>query len=387
MLTGTNDDPTHAAAGAPAPVPAVDPLRVELVDATDGRVVYRVDGQELYVESGTVPLTASGDAEVALGLIPSLKAGRPLAVDLDVTPALARNLGRLQEVFATWLDRPALPVHVGTAEPGRQRAAGVGCFFSGGVDSFHSALRRRDEITHLIFVWGFDILVDDEDLGAQALQHARDAAAALGKELVEVTTDLRRFRPLHKGWELTHGAALAAVAQSLSGVVGKVYVPSSRTYKDARPWGSHPLTDPLWSGDAVELVHDGADSTRLEKISFLAHEDVAAQHLRVCWENRGGRFNCSQCEKCTRTMVALRAQGVLDRFVTFSGDLDLGRLRRTPLRDRAQEAFVRQSLAHVARTGTDPELESALRWQLRVSPPWRALRRTGRQFRNRLVRR
>ncbi|MCI2239871.1 hypothetical protein MN205_15455 [Kineococcus sp. TRM81007] len=360
---------------------------MELLGTTPGRVAYRVDGHEVSVAAPAVPLTASGDAEVALGLLPALKTGRPLSVDLGISPRLGQGVGRLQEVLATWLDLPPVPVHADTAEPPGGRVAGVGCFFSGGVDSFHSALRRRDEITHLIFVRGFDIPVDDDVLGAQAAQHAREAADALGKELVEVTTDLRRYPLLDKKWEFTHGAALAAVAHSLSGVVGKVYVPASRTYNDARPWGSHPLTDPLWSGDAVDLVHDGADATRVEKIGFLAREDVAARHLRVCWENRDGRFNCSQCEKCTRTMVALRAHGVLDRFTTFSGELDLRRLRSSTPRARAQEAFTRQTLRQLESTGADPELESALRWQLRLGPARRVVGRTSRRIRHRLTRR
>ena len=37
------------------------------------------------------------------------------------------------------------------------RASGVACFFSGGLDSFHTHLKHREEVTHIIFVYGFDI--------------------------------------------------------------------------------------------------------------------------------------------------------------------------------------------------------------------------------------
>jgi hypothetical protein len=45
--------------------------------------------------------------------------------------------------------------------------ANVACFFKRGVDSFFSFLKHRDETTHLIFEYEFDIFPLDEALRAQ----------------------------------------------------------------------------------------------------------------------------------------------------------------------------------------------------------------------------
>ncbi len=52
-------------------------------------------------------------------------------------------------------------------------ASGIACFFSGGVDSFYTLLKHREEITHIIFVHGFDIALEDHSLRAQASRMAR----------------------------------------------------------------------------------------------------------------------------------------------------------------------------------------------------------------------
>ncbi|UOY00224.1 hypothetical protein [Blastococcus sp. PRF04-17] len=249
------------------------------------------------------------------------------------------------------------------------------------MDSFFTALTNLDEIDALIFVHGFDISLDDEFLGEQASDNARQAAAALGKTLVEVKTDLRRHEPLGGDWGFTHGAAMAAVAHTLSGLFKKVLIPATYTYRDVFPWGSHPMTDPLWSG-AVQLVHDGAGVTRLDKLSLVVRSSAAAHHLRVCWENRGGRFNCCECEKCTRTMIALRSLGAIERFTTFDRPLNLNRVRFGVLRDTAQKTFTQQALAQLETQGSDPDLAAALRWRLRIGPVrhavWTTVRRASR---------
>lgn len=352
-------------------------MRVDVVDSDDRNVTYTIDGHPVSLASTEPFVRPAGDAEVALGFLSALKARENLLVDLPMSGGLRRGLPQLQRIFGTWMDRPAVEISTESDQAGLEPAAKlVGCFFSGGVDSFFTALRHRAEIDYLIFVHGFDISVDDEALSVEALHHAREAAASLGKVLIEVRTDLRRYSPIGDDWGMTHGSAMAFVAHSLSTKLGKVYIPSTYTYKDMFPWGSHPMTDPLWSG-SVELVHDGADRTRMEKLAYLAAEPVTYRHLRVCWENRNGRFNCCECEKCTRTMIALRVLGALEKFTTFDRPLRLNRVRYGIIRDTAQLTFTRQVLAQVRAEGADPALANALRWRLRIGPRRQALRTNG----------
>src|SRR5262249_41756622 len=152
---------------------------------------------------------------------------------------------------------------------------------------------------------------DDDALGAMVLDGVRHAAAELGLPLVEVRTDVRAFSDRFSRWDHYHGAALATVAHLLAPYFSRVFVPATQTYAFLAPLGSHPLLDPLWSSEDVELVHDGLEAPRLDKLAVVASEPAARHWLRVCWENRNGAYNCGRCEKCLRTMVALDALGEL----------------------------------------------------------------------------
>jgi hypothetical protein len=87
------------------------------------------------------------------------------------------------------------------------------------------------------------------------------------------------------------------------------------------PHGSHPLLDPLFRTEEMELVHDGGEADRDEKVERIASHESVAKHLRVCWRNTDGAYNCGRCEKCLRTMLSLLAVGALDRCATFGSEL------------------------------------------------------------------
>lgn len=321
-----------------------------------------VDGHHIHLAGG-----GSATAEVAtlLGAVPAVYDHRTLEVIDPLAPDTVENIEQALAVFATWLSRPVPRLIVDTRPP-KERALGVAAFFSGGVDGFFTAVTRPD-VEALIFVHGFDIRLANTSLREQAAENAREAAQHLGKELIEIVTDMKDYPPIDVNWGMAHGSAMAAVAHMVADRFGKVYIPATYTYADAFPWGSHPLTDPLWSSDRVRIVHHGAAVTRFDKLGVLARHPVAAAHLRVCWENRRGRFNCGQCEKCTRTMVALRAHGVLEEFRTFPDGLDLNRVRFGELNHPTQVAFTRQGLAAVEQSG-DTDLAHALRLRLLLGP-------------------
>ena len=146
----------------------------------------------------------------------------------------------------------------------------------------------------------------------------RDAADQLGLPLLEVATDLQALGlAAGVGWGDYHGAALATVAMLLAPAFERFLVPATHTYGHLEGLGSHPLLDPLWSTEAVELVHDGADATRAQKLTRLADVPAARAHLRVCWRNTDGAYNCGTCEKCVRTAVAARVAGLEGVFATL----------------------------------------------------------------------
>jgi hypothetical protein len=318
------------------------------------------------------PISFSANVSLDQGSAPWLPAGLPLAMKagrpLHIAGALDRtavgNAARAQTVLHRWfpeLNQIAVSVDSFTDDAARD-GRGVGCFFSGGVDSFYSALARADDITHLIFITGFDIELSNDDLAEQALTGARQAAAAMGKRLVEVETNLRTLSNRHVQWGTHyHGAALATVGLLLSEHIHTAIIPASYYVDDLYPWGSHPELDPLWCSSKVRFEHHGTDRTRPQKVQAISEHDAAMDHLRVCWRNPDGAFNCGRCEKCLRTMVNLRIAGVLERCRTLPSTLDFGAIGAGS-GGKLSKIYVRENLAALLASDVhDEELESALR--------------------------
>lgn len=82
------------------------------------------------------------------------------------------------------------------------------------------------------------------------------------------------------------------------------------------------MHDHLWSTEQCRIEHHGSHLTRTQKIELVAEHQDALDVLRVCWRHVD-RYNCGECEKCLRTMVALEIVGALNRCPTFAVPLDL----------------------------------------------------------------
>ncbi|MBI4320855.1 MAG: hypothetical protein HY675_20375 [Chloroflexi bacterium] len=316
-------------------------------------------------------LALDSNAFLAASLAPAMRLGGPLRIEGSVSSRLLASVPKIQDILNLWdrqLKRVPVEGEVMPA-PRETRPRGVGCFFSGGVDSFYTLLKHQDEITHLIFVHGFDVALDDAPLYHKVLNGIREAAAELEKPLIEVETNVRGFADPLADWAyFYHGSAMASVALLLSPLLKKVYLAASHTYNSIRPWGSYPLLDPLWNTEEMELVHDGCEATRMDKVARISACDTALRWLRVCWENREGAYNCGRCEKCLRTMVNLRLAGVLDRCTTFEHPLDLEAVSRIVPGGLVRH-FVEESLKVAEDRGNDPALAEALRESLRRAGP------------------
>ena len=204
------------------------------------------------------------------------------------------------------------------------------------------------------------------------LKQIRQAAHAIGLPLIEVETNIRDFSDdLRFSWEEQHGAALAAVAHFLAPAFTKVFIPSSYALPFLTPFGSHPGLDPLWSSPNLELVHDGLEATRFDKVGALCSWDTALTHMRVCWRLVEGQYNCCQCRKCLWTMAFLRAYGVLDRATSFPLPIDLQRLSEQPASATEHRYRLICAIGMLNDQGDDPDLMAALQAALKQPSWWR----------------
>lgn len=293
----------------------------------------------------------------------------PLRLDGQVDEVLVRNAGSAASILNSWFPqlKPLSSISTDSQVVGA-RSSGVGCFFSGGVDSFHSVLANLDRITHLIFVEGFDIPLEKTELLEKARTALGAAASDLGLPLIIVRTNVKEYAESHSLlWgRHYHGAALGAVAQALAPTLGTVIVPASYQTSDLHPWGSHPDLDPLWSSSQVTIEHHGTDASRPAKVASFADHQVALDHLRVCYLNPLQEYNCGRCEKCLRTTVNLKVSGLLDRCRTLP-DVSTRQIARMRL-DSGAVPFVKENLVELDRRGRrDDELFDALSRALRWS--------------------
>jgi len=407
--------------------------RPEILDRDDIREISAViDGFRLwYRVPRSCAVSGAADPFLAAAMLPAMLEGRKLtfAPGASASPLLLGNLETLQDIHHCW--NPAfkvIPVEAETA-PARPANDGALSFFSGGVDSSYTFLKKQGEITHLVFAQGFDFFANPGGTGAfsaedladlsqlafrlllpagalsaylkgslsentrQALSDyrssglpspglealvARDLEALIagpplweekrfsgvrlrpgtrellrsgpggenahrlnrslledafpqeiarrddsayresvgrnarfaeshGKTLIPVATNHYAFGYRYNlSRNLTQGSALASIALLLGFPLA--YVPAAYSYSQLTPLGSHPLTDPLWSNEAVRIVHEGAEARRVDKVARIAGSGPVLANLRVCFEDMNR--NCGRCAKCLRTMIPLALMGI-----------------------------------------------------------------------------
>ena len=172
------------------------------VRASPGELSFlaQIAGREQRVWFRTdADLTPTADAALAAALMPAMRHGGTLTVDAPISPRLLRGQWELQGLQRAWsrtweFGDPVLQeveVHAPERDVGADvHGRGVGAFFSGGVDSWWTVLANPD-VTHLVFVRGFDLGPEKHDLADAVDARLHEVADALGLPLVTVDTNLR----------------------------------------------------------------------------------------------------------------------------------------------------------------------------------------------------
>ena len=321
----------------------------------------------LEVEHGTFGDRA--DFLLPLTLLPAMRTGFDLELPSGISPKLLASSSRFQDIFSLWNEAyERIVVRSEAPEmPPTASGRGTAAFFSGGADSFFTAVKNLDSIDALIYL---DRTFDGP--WEPAIANARVAARELGKPLIEVRTNLRDLANA-PGLEFEDygGPLLGGIALLFQHAFSRVLVASTFSYAAlVVKKGSHPLVDPLWSTEALEIVHDGSEATRPMKMAALAKNKVAMRRLRVCHgkgDPDGNSLNCGHCSKCVRTMVNFRAAGVLESCEVLPDELDLDEVASARVVDDRDLALLMENLRALESHGSDPELEAALRTALESS--------------------
>lgn len=331
------------------------------------RLESPVGSFDLYFEVKNSAVTSSVTPFVAMCLPLAMSRGWKLKTRFPVSTKLHKQLSTIQDIYRYFLPgTQRIEVEMPTAQERHKPGRTAGSFFSGGVDSFYTYLKHRDRITRLLFAWGFDIRLDQESFARIVLEQIRQMADELGAGLIEIKSNIREFSDQFVHWRYYHGAVLGGTASLLSPTLDTTYIASSQHYGDLFCWGSHPILDPLWSTEAVQIYNDGCEAKRLEKIAKVVENQVARRRLRVCFNNKYDRYNCNRCEKCYRTKIALYALGVLDQCETFKPDFDYNHLAQLRYGNNGNVVRANQEMYQFLRQHRPhPPLERAIRLAMR----------------------
>lgn len=239
--------------------------------------------------------------------------------------------------------------------------------FSGGVDGTYSAYanlrgllgHRSLDVAAAVLIHGFDIPLDDAAGFALAVDGASAVADEFGMPLVTVRTNWQAVADPE--WQMTFGAAVAAVLHLFTDRAGNALLAADSTYRSVNvPWGSNPITGPLLSSARMRMGQPGAGVTRTEKVRAIGGSPAVREHLRVCWQGDEPGRNCQRCEKCIRTKVNFLAAG--QGVAPALGPLVPGEIRSLTIGSTGARAVVSELLDETEHL--PPDVAEDLRWLL-----------------------
>ena len=271
--------------------------------------------------------------------LPAMRYGeKRIAIDAPICPEIKDGLINAMRCLMNWhagkrsLINIEAPIQSEVLFADKQPRAGA--FFSGGIDAL--AMLRDNRLNFSqnhpryikdgILVYG---ILQGENEADPSFQNVINAVSAMTKDiginLIQVSTNayahFRDLDPDFSFWRREYiGSFLAAVAHAFVPRLTIASIASTYDYACLEPWGSHPLLDSLYGNIGLQIRHENAALSRLEKTKLVGEWDVALKHLRVCNEKASysrGNYNCGKCYKCVKTMTALVALGLLDRVDTF----------------------------------------------------------------------
>lgn len=202
-----------------------------------------------------------------------------------------------------------------------------GILFSGGLDSVSSTMDYIGIKPILISIRGSDISLTD-DLGwSLVVKQTKEFSERYGLTCNFIESNFYEFlnqealsdldNSISNWWGgVQHGLGFAGLVapHTMISNIGRFYISSTHSKGFNSPWGSNPQLDSSISYVKTKFLHHGYEFTRQEKVKRLIKKcelkDLPLPNLRVCYKNKlNAGENCCICEKCSRTMTSLWAEG------------------------------------------------------------------------------
>lgn len=228
-------------------------------------------------------------------------------------------------------------------------AEGVGCGCSLGVDSFAAMLQHLPnmtnkenevpdtyKITHLTYFNVGAMGYVDLDKAKQSYEKDIQMVYSFAKEVnLPVVRLESNFSLLYKDFDFDASGDMRnfSAALSLQKLFGKYLYGSSFPIIDfkfdkGQTGYYESLLAPMLSTNNTEIIIANPDMSRIDKTKYIIDNELTKKYLYVCWKeliaNRWPNSeiakikdqyqNCTRCDKCKRTLLALELLGGIDGF-------------------------------------------------------------------------
>ncbi len=244
-------------------------------------------------------------------------------------------------------------------EDNKYDATNCGTLFSGGVDAYNTLLNHIDEKPELLTVWGADIKLDDVKGWERVKNNNQQASQKFNLKWFYVKSNFRTFIDINvlskmvsskidgEWWhEFQHGIGILGLFAPLAfnHHYGNLYIASSM-YKGMNikyTCASDPTIDNNLKFACCNVFHDAFETNRQEKVknicNYVKNNNIDDLKLRVCWQSSGGD-NCSECEKCYRTILEILVLGYDPNKLgfAFSSEKRKVMMERLPKMDAVKE--------------------------------------------------
>lgn len=347
----------------------------------DGKLSFKVETpfglvpDTLYFDAGsstTGYINESYDCAL-VALIPlALMCGENIRLNGPVSIDLYENALEAIALFRAWYPSKTKPVSIfaDLTYDSDQKSSRVMSFYSGGVDSLFNIAGRIDdkvrEVDACVLVHGMDISIENKHLWNEVQSNLAENIKTIPDiEMICVETNARLFQPYGVDWTSTgFGPILGAISNFLSKGFGKAVIGSYGLYHELEAHASGPLIDRFWSSERVDVIHYSPRYNRLQKILSIKNTSPQLlKHLRVCWKNPNGKYNCGVCEKCLRTKTELhaaQADSLTQAFGVYDLAQDLKYLRGNIPVDSYTSHFWRDLSQHVTDKKVKTKIQKAL---------------------------
>ncbi|MBQ4403867.1 MAG: hypothetical protein II857_05595 [Selenomonadaceae bacterium] len=291
------------------------------------------------------------DAFVLVPLFLAMYNKIPLKIRGRISKKLYKNLTwYVQKILCDFMDK-LVPVDISVEgfAPTKSEGYLIGAPLSCGVDSLSTVYDRYinendpDYKINALFIFNNgthrsndDTVTVTKKFFQSRIERVARAANELRLPLLVIDSNLDKFTYNNDLINLAFLINYSCVL-SLQNAIRRYYVPSAYSYQDIKEFGRKPhgydLAEfcdsyfvPLIQTERTELIVDGCQYRRVDKVKRIAEWDIAQKYLNVCCKRgRENSDNCGECDKCERTLLTLDILGKLDNF---SEVFDLDKYKR-----------------------------------------------------------